>query len=221
MKKLFWILSLCLIPLYAVGATAQTIITYDGNVWETGGFPPSNAGDLLSGVGFISDVFPPLTWDLSLYEYTWYVQGLVSLGESVNGSEVTVVYANGEFQIYVDDYAPIGTAGTYGIDPPNLTAPAWFVDATADPNYLHGDFTGFQAIFNTASNTGTWEGTLFFDSGTFVNNVGTQDGYTFAATIGPPFPPEGYDTQGAGNIFLTPNAVESSTWGKIKGLYRN
>ena len=51
MKRLLWVLSLALIPLYAVGASGQTIITYDGNVWETGGFPPSAAGDVLSGVG--------------------------------------------------------------------------------------------------------------------------------------------------------------------------
>jgi hypothetical protein len=221
MKRLLWVLSLALIPLYAVGASGQTIITYDGNVWETGAFPPSIAGDVLEGVGFISDVFPPLTWDTSLYEYTWHVTDLVSLGESVNGSEVTVVYTGGEFQIYVDDFAPIGSSADYGTNPPNATAPSTFIDATADPNYLHGNFTTFQAVFNTASNTGSWEGTLFFDSGTFVNNVGTQDGYTFAATIGAPFPPAGYDVQGAGNIFLTPNATETTTWGKIKGLYQD
>lgn len=220
MKKLLW-LSLALLPLYAVGASAQTIINYDGNVWETGGFPPSNAGDVLSGVGFVSDVFPPLTWDTSLYEYTWYIQGLVSLGESVSGTEVTVVYSGGEYQIYVDDFFPIGTPGTYGSNPPNATAPSTFIDATADPNYLHGDFTSFQTVFNSASNTGNWEGTIYFDSGTFVNNVGTQDGYTFVATIGDPFPPAGYDLQGAGNIFLTPNAVENTSWGQIKGLYRS
>ena len=114
MKKVLWVLSLALIPLYAVGASGQTIITYDGNVWEDGGFPPSNPGDELNGVGFISDVFPQLTWDTSLYQYSWYVQGLISLGETVNRSELTVVYTGVEFQIYVDDFFPIGTSGWCG-----------------------------------------------------------------------------------------------------------
>jgi len=219
MRKLVLVLSLALIPVMATGASAQTIIDYNGNAWETGGFPPSNIGDQFFAVGDITDVFPPLTWDTSLYEYTWYAQGAVSLGETVLGDEVTVLYSGGDFQIYVDDFSPIGTNRDYGTNPPNATSPSTFVDATADPNYLHGNFTSFKVVYNNVSNTGYWEGTLFFDTGTFVNNVGTQNGYTFAATLGEPFTPEGYTLQGAGNIFLEPNATEATSWGQIKGLY--
>jgi hypothetical protein len=218
MRRVLAVLSLAVVSLTAAMAYGDTIITYDGNVWEDGGFPPSNVGDELSGVGFITDVFPPLTWDTSLYEYTHYFWGLLSLGESVNGSEVTVFYTGGEYQIYVDDFSPVGTAGTYGVNPPNATVPSSFTDATADPNYLHGTFTSFYQVFNTASNDGFWEGTLFFDSGSFVSQVGTQNAYTFAATIGG-FSPEGYAAQGAGSIFLTPNSTENTSWGAIKGLY--
>jgi hypothetical protein len=220
MRNWLPLFAVALIALLPPAALGQTIINYNGNSWEDGGFPPSTAGDVLYSLGDITDVFPPLTWDTSLYQYTWYMWDLVSLGESVNGSEVTVLYTGGQFQIYVDDFAPIGTNRDYGVNPPNATAPSTFIDATADPNYLHGNFTFFQLTYNTSSGTGNWEGTLFFDSGTFVNNVGTQDGYTFVADVGPPFPPEGYSLEGAGDIFLTPTATEETTWGQLKGLYR-
>ena len=220
MRSWFSLLVLAVIVLVAPAASGQTIINYNGNSWEDGGFPPSVAGDVFYGVGDITDVFPPLTWDTSLYQYTWYVWGATSLGESVNGNQITVLYSGGQFQIYVDSFSPIGTNRVYGTNPPNATSPSTFIDATDDPNYLHGNFTFFQVVYNTASNTGNWEGTLYFDSGTFVNNVGTQDGYTFAAAVGPPSPPGGYTLEGAGDIFLTPNATEKTSWGQLKALYR-
>jgi hypothetical protein len=211
-----------LVFLTATAAFGQNIISYNGNTWEDGGFPPSNVGDVMYGVGDITDVFFPLAWDTNLYQYTWYAWGLTSLGESVNGTEVTVLYVGGEFQIYVDDFAPSGTNRDYGSNPPNATAPSTFTDATnGDPNYLHGNFTSFQVVYNTASNDGNWEGTLYFNSGTYVNNVGAQNGYTFTATLGPPFPPEGYALEGAGDIFLEPNSTEPTSWGNIKGLYQD
>lgn len=221
MRRLLPGITLVLVILTATAAFGQTIITYNGNSWETGGFPPSNIGDEMEAVGDITDVFPPLTWDTSIYQYTWYAWDLISLGESVSGTEYTVLYIGGQYQIYVDDFFPTGTNRDYGTNPPNATAPSTFTDATADPNYLHGNFTSFQVVYNTASNDGTWEGTIFFDSGSFVNNVGTQNGYTFAATLGPPFPPAGYSLEGGGDIFLTPNATEPTTWGNIKGLYQD
>jgi hypothetical protein len=220
MRRWFPVFAVALIALFASTASGQTIIAYNGNSWEDGGFPPSNVGDVFYAVGDITDVFPPLTWDTSLYQYTWYAWGATSLGESVNGSEVTAVYTGGQYQIYVDDFEPIGTDRDYGVNPPNATSPSTFIDATADPNYLHGNFNFFQVVFNTGSNTENKENSLFFDSGTFVNNVGTQDGYTFVATVGPPAPPGGYSLEGAGDIFLTPNATESSTWGQLKALYQ-
>lgn len=221
MRRLLPLFVVLLVSLAASGATAQTIVSYNGNAWEDGGFPPSNAGDVLYALGDVTDVFPPLTWDTSLYQYTWYIWGLVSLGESVNGSEITVLYTGGQYQIYVDDFPPIGTNRDYGVNPPNATSPSTFIDATADPNYLHGNFTSFSTVYNTASNTGYWEGFLLFDSGTFVNAVGTQNGYTFAATVGPPNPPPGYALEGAGDVYLTPNATENTSWGAIKALYND
>ncbi len=215
MRRLLPVLVLGLIALSAVGAFADTIISYNGNSWETGGFPPSIVGDEFQAVGDVTDVIFPLTWDTVLYQYTWYAWDLFSLGESVSGDEVTVLYTTGQYQIYVDDFFPLGTDRDYA------NAPATFTDATADPNYLHGNFNSFKVVYNTTSNTGNWEGTLVFDSGTFVNSLGTQDGYTFAATVGPPFPPVGYDLEGGGDIFLTPTGTESKTWGAIKGLYQD
>jgi hypothetical protein len=221
MRRLLPVLVTGLVVLGATGAFGQTIINYNGNSWETGGFPSSSVGDEFEAVGDVTDVAPPLTWDTALYQYTWYAWDLISLGETVVGTEYEVLYTGGQYQIYVDDFEPIGTNRDYGTNPPNATAPATFVDATNDPNYLHGNFTYFKVTYDTGSNTGNWEGTLFFDSGTFVNNVGTQDGYTFAAALGPPFPPAGYDLEGGGDIFLTPNSTEPTTWGAIKGLYQD
>jgi hypothetical protein len=222
MRRLLPVWVLALVALGASTALGQTIISYNGNSWETGGFPSSTPGDEFEAVGDITDVFPPLTWDTSLYQYTWYAWDLISLGESVSGSDVTVFYSGGEFQIYVDDFFPVGTNRDYGTNPPNATAPSTFTDATnGDPNYLHGFFSSFKVEYNTSSNTGNWEGTLDFNSGTFVNNLGQQDGYTFAATLGPPFPPAGYTLEGGGDIFLQANATEETSWGKVKGLYQD
>jgi hypothetical protein len=220
MRRLLPVWVLALVALSAATAFGQTIISYNGNSWETGGFPSSSPGDEFEAVGDITDVFPPLTWDTSLYQYTWYAWDAISLGESVSGSTITVFYTGGEFQIYVDDFAPIGTDRDYGVNPPNATAPSTFVDWTLDGNYLHGNFSSFKVEYNTASNTGNWEGTLNFNSGTFVNNLGQQNGYTFAATLGAPFPPAGYSLEGAGDIFLETNAAEERSWGAIKGLYQ-
>jgi len=186
-----------------------------GHAWETGGFPASDPGDNLSVVGIMSDVYEPLIWDESNHSYTFWIRDLVSLGETVSGLTRIAEYTGGLFTIYVDS---LPSNHDYGINPPNATAPSTFTDGTSV--YLEGHFTDFTLTFNDAVGGGSFLGGLTLTGGDVLALLPSVDLYLYVGIV-QFLSPEGYDLIMDGDVFATVFvAVEETSWGGIKSLYR-
>ena len=191
------------------------------------GFPPSNPGDTLAGLGFIDGFSMPMQFDPADYEYTWCIQGLVSQGEIDMGNDQYRTYYNGgTVDIFIDAFMDPGyTYPMFGIDPPD---PAVISDFTDGVLYLHGTFDSFVMTYDKVNHFGNYQGLITFELGPDVINPGeylaNPDGMTLAGTIGAdldPTIPDGYDLETDGHIYYDPTIPnEHRTWAGIKNLYR-
>ena len=192
------------------------------------GFPPSVAGDVLAGVGFIDGVSDPTLWgvDFATYEYTWVISNLVaSTPINIGGGSVRIFYTGGTLDVIADELLlPGDTMPDYGTDPP-LNGPIGFGDGHV---YLHGVFTNFAMDYNADSMTGSFQGQLQFELGGHFQPFGYEqlehpEGYTLAGVVGPATTiiPEGYDLEADGHIWFNPAIPDAdSSWGSVKNLYR-
>ncbi len=215
MRKMTLTILFLLAAASSVLAGQHTILFMQGNAWETGGFPTSEIGDELQAVGILTDIDAPLVWNTAQYSYTWWIRGLISTGESVNGTIHMATYTGGQFTIYVDG---LPSNHDYGTNPPNATVPSTFTDGTS--TYLDGTFSGFTLTLNEVTGNGSFVGDLLFTGGDVFPLLDDPGGWTFGANISG-FSPEGYDLEINGQVFLQgPSSVEPSSWGGIKGMYR-
>lgn len=231
MKKLLMLAFCAGLGLVAATASAQglTILDYDGFLYESDntpgvdGFPPSDPGDVLAGVGLINSIDPPLSWSTADYQYSWVLGGLVSTGAfDLGGGQYIITYTGGTLDIYAQAYSGGGySSPEYGVDPPNATAPSTFLDGNL---YLHGEFTSFTMLFDTTLHTGSYEGTLNFVLGSNLGELENPEGYTFAGVVdrtGAITIPTGYDLESVGHVNFDPTVpTEDSSWGGVKNLYR-
>ncbi len=220
----------CLV-LSAAGAHAAnpTILNFEGFMYEADngpgavGFPPSNPGDELAGCGIITGMSAPLTWSSDTHQYTWTVQGLISLGQVDLGDGIfEISYTGGTIDIVADRFLdPAYSPPEYGVDPPNPTAPSSFHDGSL---YLHGTFSTFVMYYFTDLHTGQYEGLVTFQLGSNLGDLEDPDGYVFAGTADRSVAivtPDGYDLEAVGHInFDSAVPVEPSSWGRVKNLYR-
>ena len=216
MKKVTAFLSVAAL-LLATSAFAQSsqILHVSGHSWESGAFPPSNAGDEYHVVGDLNDIDVPLVWDTANYSYTFYVRSLISLGEVNSGGTRLVSYSGGLFTIYVD-WLP--SNGNYGNStPPNATSPSTFTDGIS--TYLDGSFVSFELAYDNLSQSGTFVGELNFTGGDVYSLLYTTTGWTFGGHIANASP-NGYDLQVNGDVYLQVVGVEQASWGGIKALYQ-
>ncbi|MBU0741914.1 hypothetical protein KKA85_07825 [bacterium] len=233
MKKL-WMLVLLAVFCGAGVAHAQSdVMDIIGYLYESDntpgvqGFPPSNAGDVLAGVGYADNISAPLTWSLVDYEYTFVLSGLTSLGQQdLGGGVYRMFYAGGTIDIVAQAYADAGyTMPFYGVDPPDPMVIATFSDGEV---YLHGSFSNFAVTYNTTNSSGNFQGMLVFELGTHFSELGQElqdpNAVTIAGLIGQdvdPTVPDGYDLEADGHIYYDgtiPN--EDMTWSSLKNLYR-
>jgi len=233
MKKL-WMLALVAVFCGAGVAHAQSdVMDIIGFLYESDntpgvqGFPPSNPGDVLAGLGFVDNISAPLTWSQDDYEYTFVLSDLVSLGETdLGGGNYRTFYTGGSIDIIADEFVGAGyTMPFYGVDPPDALAIASFGDGEV---YLHGTFANFAVNFNTTTSVGNFQGTLVFQLGSHYDELGQElqnpNAVTIAGLIGQdvdPAVPDGYDLEADGHIYYDgtiPN--EDMTWTQLKNLYR-
>jgi hypothetical protein len=212
------LLSLLLAALAAPGLAQNPAIDYVGYGWETGGFLPSDPGDVLEFTCTAGTIDPVFGVDLGLEEVTFYMYDLVSLGEiDMGGNNVLVNYSGGMLEIY-RDAAFNADWGTY---PPNATSPSTFIDGTL---LFRGTFTYMSVYVNGVGN-GVFEGSLDGIEGEFISDVCSDCAYSWGGTFlkgtGAQIP-DGYDLQIDG-LFEMDGAVagEDSTWGGVKSLYGN
>jgi hypothetical protein len=221
MKKLLFVMAMAILA--AGSASAQNaLIDFQGYSYETGGFQPSNSGDVLSIVGVVDALDTRFGVNLGTEEVTVYVTGLVSGGEfPVGGGIVQVAYAGGTIEMYRDP----SQDHDYGVNPPNATAPPTFVNGAL---FLGGALSSFFLYYDTTTGSGAYEANANFTSGSGLTtlNLLNASGYTFGGVISDATaggtPPQGYDLQVDGVVEVrVPVAVQPQSWSGVKELYRS
>jgi len=205
-----------------VAQAQNALIDYQGYAWETGGFPPSNAGDELKFVGVIDALDSRFGVNLATNEVTIYVHSLLSTGQvDIGGGVLSIAYNGGDIELYDE------AAGThdYGTNPPNPPAtPNSFINGVP---FLIGTLSNFFLFFDPSSGQGAYEGDCAFTSGSGLATLNqlNANGYTFGGVLDTNASggnvPAGYDLQVDGVIEVEVIVgVEESSWGAVKGLYR-
>jgi hypothetical protein len=196
--SLVWLL-FCTVLLCPPNSHAGTVILNNfGYVYETGGFPASAAGDVLTGLGVVTSASPAISCDVGVNELTWVMKDLVSDGyiSPDGGRTIIVSYTGGTIGLNCD----LQNDHDWGVSPPNATAPSTFDDGS---QLLIGSFTQFVMIYDTVLQYGAFQGLVNFTSGTELVNLPSPNGLIFAGTIGPaidPNIPGGYSLEAVGQI---------------------
>jgi hypothetical protein len=223
MKKTYVVSAVMALLLTSSAALAQNaIIDYQGYAWETGGVPPSNAGDVLSVVGVVDAIDPRFGVNFATEEVTLYVTSLASTGQvDLGGGTLSIAYNGGTIDLYRDP----AKDHDYGVNPPNATAPSTFVNGAL---FLGGTFSNFFLFFDTNTGSGAYEGNVTFTAGSGLATLNQiqANGYTFGGVLNSNAAggnvPQGYDLQVDGVIEVEVIVgVEQKSWSEIKGLYRN
>lgn len=208
--------------MWAVPAGAVSLLAdYQGFDYEPS-HPGPNFGDVGNTYEVLSTVpqlGAPLVFNLAVNQYTVVITGLTSVSKMALGTYDIIGYSGGTVTVYEDAIGG-GTAATYGITPPNGTAPSTFIDGTA---ILVGSLSSFQVVFDNATRTGSFEGNLNFNGGSQIGNfpANQRSGWTFAGVTGnAPTIPKDYLHQVDGSIYLdNPVATQITTWGSVKALF--
>ena len=227
MKQLTTRLLLALVVACALAAPAAAdptlLFDYVGFDYEYPDIDPlfGGIGDGYKGLGEVPFIDGMLTTDQVANQYTYYFDGLTASFRQDFPPFVIIDYAGpGTLTIY-EDSRSTGTAADYGINPPSLVAPPTFTDGTA---ILVGELTNFRYLFNTSTNSGSFEANFEVTGGTQLANVPVNQrlGWTFSGTTGNSTTiPTGYDHQVDGQTFLNPpTSTRPGTWGGIKARYR-
>ncbi len=217
MRKSIPFMAMVLVVAFAIPAFGQaSAIDYYGYAWETGGFPPSEVGDVLVFTGVTDYADPIFGVDLEAEEVTFYMYDLVSTGSNdIGGGTLQIDYTGGYLEIYRD----AGMNADWGINPPNPTSPSTFIDGTL---FFKGSFNSMTAYL-AVSGYGSYEGSLDGIDGTMIDEVCTGCVYTWGGSFTPATGaqiPDGYDLQVDG-VFEIEEAVstENSNWGSVKALF--
>jgi hypothetical protein len=232
-----WLTTLCAVlalavmprPAHAVGP----VIDWDpAFFWMPGAtFNNMPAGGIMQAVGTISVFGPPLDFlnaTMPATEYTFYMNGLQSLGTTSFGPPATTIYTTFFNGGTIDVFADPTPDAVFAPTPPNAQVPSTFTDVP--PPILSGHFTSLVVTTNnfTAFKTGNIEGDIEWTGGTllpFFQSGGTTCPglFTGGATwnTAPGVGIVGYLFRHDGKIDLQcPVPTKKSSWGNVKQLYR-
>ncbi len=233
-----WLTTMCA-ALLLIGAAAPAraigpIFDWDpAYFWQAGGTPTNlPAGGILKSVGTISAFGAPLDFlnaTLPSIEYTFYVDGLTSLGTSVVGPPATEIYTTFYTGGTIAMYADATPDAVFTPFPPNADVPSTFLNDP--PAILTGVFTSLVVTTNnfTAFQVGSIEGSIQWTGGSLIGYLGGPGGvpcpglFTGGATwnTSPGIGIPGYLFRHDGKIDLQcPVPTQKSTWGRLKSLYR-
>ncbi len=214
-------------PAFATGSPDELLIGFTGFDYQDPN-PSSTYLDLGEGykvVGFVTQSGPLLApyIDTTSFEYTIYLRDLLVNGRFFTFPNLTVTFNNGgRGSYYQDAFAPVGTHGTYGTNPPNATSPSTFIDGS---ERITGSVDNFVLVYDFSTNQGNFAGNMTLDGGPDLIYVppSQRSGWVLGGLLGAPNPsiPAGYDHQVDGECRIpgkTPAAHH--TWGALKALYR-
>jgi len=240
MKRRTLLLLLTAALAFAVPARAdQFLLGFTGydyedpsNVGAPGdGSPPAylNLGEGYRMIGFVESFGPMLQpyTDNSVFEYTIDMYGLIVIARAYTPPNLEVVCAPGRVR-YFQDSRSGGTPATYGVNPPNATAPSTFDDGSL---LLGGAVTGFDLTYDYSINQGDFSGNANLDEGSALIYIdpSVRNGWILGGLSGHeltgfplnPNVPPGYNHQVNGECRRPdPTPAHSATWGAIKSLYR-
>ncbi len=214
-----------------VAQAAGPVIDWDPAYGWQAGATPTNlpAGGEFKMVGVISGFDAPLG-DLNALdptrEYTFYVYGLISGGTVPTGPPATTFYETNYSGGVIAVYEDLSPESSFDPNPPNAGVPGDFIDGTL---ILSGTFSRFVVQSNnfTAFKVGNIEGDITWSGGTMLDRFRRIGGaicpglFTGGSTWNTSVVPAGYLFRHDGKIDLQcPTAIEGSTWGRIKSLYR-
>lgn len=217
----------------AAPSHAGPVIDWDPAYFYTTspGVTATNAplGSTLFIVGTVSVFGPPLQFlnaSDPTKDYTFYVHGMTSLGTTPTavpplGTAYVTTYTSGVIELY--EGTPRDAA--FDPNPPNANVPGTFTNGTL---LLSGTMTNFYVQTNDFSSfsTGNAEGNIAWTGGSLLPNVspGGQPCpslFTGGLSWHPGVLIPGYLFRHDGKIDLEcPTPAKSSTWGRIKALYR-
>jgi hypothetical protein len=203
-----------------VAAMAQEEAHFEGYTHFTN---PNIMGTVIDGRGLVTALYAPLVSNFGLNEYTWEVKHLMSMGSVLRDSVYHTTYsvAGSTFSIYAD---PSNNARSGFYNCPSTAPDANFSDGAL---YLRGHFVTFTTTFDIHADSygqGTFTGTVNWDTGSNVGDlpIGRRGSWQFGGSTTSSYAciPSGYDQQMTGRIFQLTTPVSSTTWGKVRKLYR-
>ncbi|MCK4548109.1 MAG: hypothetical protein KAW17_11790 [Candidatus Eisenbacteria sp.] len=200
--------------LSGVPGTAQ-IVDY----WGFSDFPQT-VGSGIVEVGFAIEIHAPLTYDPEGFQYTYAFEELM-LAEVVPMGPATVyTYLGGFFNVYED----ASFNATYDDAQCLVSDPATFTDGSL---YLQAELDTLTWIYNSMTGRGSYDAVMTYTGGTHIDEIplDCREGMMFGGTTDLSCTvciPEGYDHRWDGQAFTIqgPSAVDSSTWGSVKTLFR-
>lgn len=226
-----WILTIAALLACAMPrpASAGPIVDWDPAFFYEPGATFSNSvvNTEMKIVGIVSAFGPPLGFlnanDPSK-DYTFYIYGLISNGTATFGPPATEFYVTTYNGGTIELYEGTPRDAVFDPNPPNANVPSTFTNGTL---LLSGTISGFFTQTNnfTPFMTGNAEGNITWTGGSLINYVGGQNpcpglftgGLTWLPSVNIP----GYLFRHDGKIdHECPTPTRSSTWGRMKSLYR-
>jgi hypothetical protein len=212
-----FLFALCALSLSAVAPARAAEVDYVGYAWETGGLASSQPGDQLAIATVVTQIDALFGVDLSSQEGTLYIDGLTSLGSTLDEpTGATVIsYSGGTITVHADGVRN----SDWGVNPANATVPSTFTDGSL---IFSGVFTSFT-VRMLASGLGIFEGQIDGTGGSALGGPCANCAYTFSGTFSEPTGaniPLGYDVQCDGILTVeSAIATETINWGSLKQLY--
>jgi hypothetical protein len=188
----------------------------------------SVSGGVLSGVGFVPVIEPPLVVDLENNQYTWVIEGVVMDSSRTEEGIEYYFFSGGTFKVYEDPVQPWNAVYSdedcHSPDYLGTISDPWtFQDGVL---FLQGDFRTLESTYYTDDNFGDYEGLMDLTGGSGLEDIPEvlRHGWTFGGSTDEPWAciPPGYDYRWDGQLFLVqePTGTEPVSWGGVKALFR-
>lgn len=176
-------------------------------------------GDEYCAVGFVTSMSPLLAGVTNpTDEHTFHLAEAMTSSIYWDGSVLEVIFApHARYRIYAD---AVHNA-SYGVNPPNPTAPPTFVDGTL---VLGADISNLVLVYDYTTNQGNFDCSAVLDEGSQLGAIppAQRAGWVMSGTAGRPNAtiPDGYVNQLSGEVQI-PSVVPAAhrSWGSLKKLY--
>lgn len=191
------------------------------------GLSVSAPGDTPAALGLVTSLFPPLTSNFVMNEYTWKLAGLVSRGSTSSDGKV-----------FSTDYDVTHATLTIYEDPSQDARPTYYNcpagAAANDPAYgngtvyLSGPLASFSTSYDSNAGSGSMVITLNWDGGEHLGELSPGrravsppgEHLTLSTTFACIPLGEGYTEAVTARFFEPATPAPRTTWGQLRKMYR-